>query len=272
MRPRHDAHIHLFETGYRGSARVGAELAEYERLRDLHGLDRALVVGYEGETRFSGNNSYILRLARDRAWVVPLVYLHPRATTMDVEDAWRRGAAGFSLYLSGQDISALRPAVLQALDERRALLSVNATPSALRSLASVLACVPNATVLLSHLGLPAHPEWGGLEDWAKAIEALAHHPGVLMKLSGLYAIDPHPPHIGAASALEIALSLFGASRLVWGSDYSPGLEVVGTTELFDVPGWLATALTSDGLELVTTANLHLLLTQRSSEPRGHVAR
>ena len=58
--PRHeqagllDAHIHLFEQGWGGKGPADADLTAYLELRRRYGIDRALVVGYEGEVSYAG--------------------------------------------------------------------------------------------------------------------------------------------------------------------------------------------------------------------------
>ncbi len=57
-----DSHIHLFAEPYWGQGETEESL--YGRIRAAHGIGSALVVGFEGEQRFLGNNRHILGLAR----------------------------------------------------------------------------------------------------------------------------------------------------------------------------------------------------------------
>lgn len=257
---RVDAHIHLFEHGYSGRLAAGEELAAYERLRIEHSIDRALVVGYEGDARFAGNNAYIGRLAATRDWIVPLHYLDPiiaRAET--VEKALAAGFAGFSLYLGADPAAAHRiPAeVWHAIGRHGALLSVNASPPALGGLAAVAEQSAGGVVLISHLGLPG-PGDAGRSRMAELV-ALARHPHVLVKLSALYAVDPVFPHLGARTVVRAALDAFGSGRLVWGSDFAPGLDTVTADELFAVPDWVVSELGGEELLRLTGATLHQVL-------------
>ena len=63
--------MHLFADGYvgvRGSSPAGGdELAAYDAFRQQHGIERALLLGYEGEPPYRGNNAHVLALARRRA-------------------------------------------------------------------------------------------------------------------------------------------------------------------------------------------------------------
>ncbi len=240
---RTDAHIHLFEHGFSGARPPGAELADYERLRRRHDIDCAVVVGYEGEPLFSGNNEYVLTLAGEHDWIVPLYYLHPdHADADEVRQALQRGARGFSLYTGADATVAGRipREVWEMLAAHRSLLSVNATPAALPSLAPIAAALGEGTLLISHLGLPGRAPAAGDDPGDRMAELvrLAPHDNVLVKLSGLYAIDPVHPHSGAVADTVAVLDAFGPHRLVWGSDFSPGLDALSEDELFTIPEWV----------------------------------
>lgn len=238
---RFDAHIHLFERGFSGERAPGAELADYLAARERHDIGDALVVGYEGDARFAGNNDYILRLAGEHEWIVPLAFLDAASATPDaVGRALDAGAAGFSMYLGtdGSLAEVVPLEVWRAIDEAGVLLSLNAGPGALSAFAEVAGELGATTVLISHLGLP-----GPGAPANEPLTRLAAHPDVLVKLSGLYAIDPVFPHAAAAAHVEAVLGAFGAGRVVWGSDFSPGLDVVSEPELFAVPGWATALLT-----------------------------
>lgn len=240
---RFDAHIHLFEHGYSGTRDAGAELAEYEQARTVYRIARALVVGYEGDPQFAGNNDYILRLAAKRDWIVPLYYLDAqRATAAEVHDAVDRGAQGFSLYLgSAAELAASIPSeVWTALAAHRAPLSVNVAPEALASLSDVASALDGAPLVVSHLGLPGTPTGAHAATLTRMTNLLrlAAHDNVLVKLSALYAIDPVYPHESAQEHVRLAIDAFGPERLVWGSDFAPGLDVVSGEELFTLPDWV----------------------------------
>ena len=66
-----DAHLHLFRNGYAGLTGPSGvhrdELGLYEALRKRHRIDAGLVVGYEGDPRYRGNNDDVARWARRRS-------------------------------------------------------------------------------------------------------------------------------------------------------------------------------------------------------------
>jgi predicted TIM-barrel fold metal-dependent hydrolase len=66
-------------------------------------------------------------------------------------------------------------------------------------------------------------------DLLADVLALACYPGIHVKLSGFYALTKPGyayPHEPAWHYVEALLNRFSASRLLWGSDFSPSLEHV----------------------------------------------
>ncbi|GAB3124414.1 putative TIM-barrel fold metal-dependent hydrolase [Leifsonia psychrotolerans] len=281
---RADAHIHLFEYGFSGTREAGAELADYEQIRTRYSIEHALVIGVEGEPRFAGNNDYILALARRHDWIAPLLFLDPAEPLLpaQVADALEAGAAGFSLELGadGEAVNAFDSDVWRVLDEANALLSLNVTPAGIAGVREVIRGRRGGATLLSHLGLPgpaadpaADPAAGTSpgaaeghsDEWvarAAAVRDLADCPSVLVKLSGLYAIDPVFPHSRAQDETLHVLSEFGAERMLWGSDFAPGLGALAAEQLFDVPDWFVRAVSATELEQVMRGTLARLLASR----------
>ncbi|BCL16548.1 amidohydrolase family protein [Micromonospora sagamiensis] len=250
---RADAHLHLFATGYPGrygrSPAGGDELAVYESLRHAHGIDRALVVGYEGAPEFAGNNAYLAGLAADHDWIAPVAYVPPSgpADPEDLRRWWSAGFVGISAYLADPGASrafAGWPGEVTAdLNRVGAVLSLNATPAATAHLGPALARLAGCTVLVSHLGLPgAHPTPPDRDAAASVLAPLldlADLPHVGVKVSGLYAVSEPSyawPHDSARPFVEVLLDRFGPQRLYWGSDFSPSLDHVSFTQTLDPVG------------------------------------
>jgi L-fuconolactonase len=82
----------------------------------------------------------------------------------------------------------------------------------LSEIPAIAAAHPRLTIVIDHLGAPAHA------NWAAEIEAAAHHRNVCCKLSGLTMFRPSPRPF-----VERALALFGPDRLMFGSDWPQGL-------------------------------------------------
>jgi L-fuconolactonase len=245
--PTADAHVHLFADGFAGvyGRLLHDETALYEQLRSQFGIDRALVVGYEGERPYAGNNAYVLVLARARPWIAPVAYLKPQPppSVESLRQLYRQGAVGYSLYLSdakrARAVVAWPRPVMAELERQRAIISLNATPVATGPLAPLIDALPGCTFLFSHLGLPGrfrHASREEAETRLRPLLKLAARDNVGVKFSGLYAISEPPhdfPHLAARIALDVTLAAFGPRRLCWGSDFAPALDFVSFGQLAD---------------------------------------
>jgi L-fuconolactonase len=247
---RADGHLHLFEQGFGGvlgqSPAGGDEVGVYERLRRHYSIARGLVIGYEGDRRYAGNNEYVLELARTRSWIEPVAYIptSPVPIAQEVAGLGARGFIGYSLYLGGEAdgraVAAWPQSLLAELCAQRAIVSVNARPAALEPLAEILDRLRDCTILISHLGLPGRqthtPSVAETRQRLAPLLAVARLPNVHVKLSGLYAITD-PPHDFAYDAarpfVDVVLDAFGAERLLWGSDFSPALDFVSFAQIVD---------------------------------------
>jgi L-fuconolactonase len=273
--PIADAHVHLFADGFSGvyGRLLHDEAAVYEQLRTQFGIDRALVVGYEREARYVGNNAYVLALAHARPWIAPVAYLSAELppSVESLRELHRQGAIGYSLYLP--DSSRARTAVgwprpvIAELERQEAVISLNATPPAIGSLAPLIDALPGCTFLFSHLGLPGRlprdPTSEDVRARLRPLLTLAARDNVAVKLSGLYAISDPPhdfPHTNARMVLEVTLSAFGPERVCWGSDFAPALDFVSFGQLADER--LLAELSSAEAVAVMGDNLRRLLPPR----------
>jgi L-fuconolactonase len=246
-----DAHLHLFRDGYH--ARYGHgwtngidDLARYETLRRAHGIGLGLVVGYEGSPAFAGNNDDLAEWARSCGWLVPVRYLPcvPAPSEAALRDAWSRGFAGISLYVTSpgeaREVACWPSHVAASLRRQRAVVSVNAAPDCVRGLMPFLSALDGCAVLFSHLGLPGPyatpPSRAAAAERLRPLLDAAELPHVGVKLSGLYAVSrpSHDyPHPQALPFIELVAEAFGHRRLYWGSDYSPCLEHVSFAQALD---------------------------------------
>ena len=239
-----DAHIHLF-----GSTPPNApsdDLTIYEGLRRLHNVEKALVVGFEGEPRFAGNNEHILELGKARSWIAPLVYLpSTRAPTVrELQSHRRRGAVGFALYGStGLEAQAISRWPAEALDEvrsQRAIVSINAPSRPLTIMANVVSALEGCRVLVSHLGLPgrfaSRPTLERVRECLAPLLAFGRSRHVSVKFSGLYAISEPARGVKPAPAqpfVDVILDAFGPPRVLWGSDFPPVLAHASFAQTLD---------------------------------------
>ncbi|MEH1013164.1 amidohydrolase family protein [Micromonospora sp. CPCC 206060] len=238
---RADAHLHLFAAGYPGrygrSPAGGDELAVYQGIRRAHGISRALVIGYEGEAQFAGNNDHVARLAAAHDWIAPVAYVPPGGPEGGTGTFWSAGFVGIAAYLpdpaAADRFAGWVTREATALNRVAALISLNATPAATAHLGPALTALDGCTVLFSHLGLPgAQPVVPTREAAAGILTPLtnlAGLPHVGVKISGLYAVsEPSDdfPHHAARPFVDLLLARFGARRLYWGSDFAPALDHV----------------------------------------------
>lgn len=246
--PIADAHVHLFADGFSGiyGRLLYDEVALYEQLRSQFAIDRALVVGYEGDAPYVGNNAYVLALARTRPWIAPVAYLTAELppSVESLKELHGQGAIGYSLYLPdashARAVVAWPRPVIAELERQQALISLNATPPATGTLAPLIDALPGCTFLFSHVGLPGRfPRTASSEDVETRLRpllTLAARDNVAVKLSGLYAISDPPhdfPHVSAQTVLAVTLSAFGPERVCWGSDFAPALDFVSFPQLAD---------------------------------------
>jgi predicted TIM-barrel fold metal-dependent hydrolase len=281
--PSADAHAHLFAEGFGGvlgGPPVGSdELSQYERLRRHHGIERTLVIGYEGERRYQGNNDYVLALAQSLPWIAPVAYLpiSPTPTVDNLLSLHVRGALGFAVYLPGHADGATfadwPSETLRELRSQRAILSLNAPPPATSAAAEVIRGLDECPVLISHLGLPGRfasvPSLEDARQHLKPLLALSRFEHVSVKLSGLYAISDPPhgfPHAAAKPFVQTLLDAFTPARLLWGSDFSPALDFVSFAQTTD-PQMLDDCSAAEA-EAVMGGNLLRLLAARHLSDGG----
>lgn len=246
-----DAHLHLFHHGYgqfgSGKSPLGelSDLEAYEGLRKRNSIAAGLVVCYEDHGIDPANNAYVRELAAGRPWIHSVAYLRssPAPTRRQLESLIAAGHCGIALYLPDEAaaVAVLEwPAELwQALSDVHAVISLNARPEGTKRLRTLVEQFGNCAFIFSHLGLPGRhetaPDPTAAAERLGALLDLAALPNVGVKLSGLYAIDPRPPHATALPFIDLLLERFDASNLHWGSDFSPALEFVSFEETMELP-------------------------------------
>jgi L-fuconolactonase len=106
------------------------------------------------------------------------------------------------------------PALLrgvQAATDAGLAIDLLLRPPALLGAARLAHAVPDARLVLDHLGNPSCTD----ADWRTGMKALAEYPNVTVKLSGI----AHLPDDDLARLIGITLDLFGSDRLMFGSDW-----------------------------------------------------
>ncbi|TCC62163.1 amidohydrolase [Kribbella pittospori] len=96
-------------------------------------------------------------------------------------------------------------------------------PPALIGAARLAEAVPDARLVLDHLGNPQTAD----TTWRTGMKALAAAPNVTVKLSG----TAHLPPDDLAELVDVALDLFGSDRLMFGSDWPVSTLSAGRSEV-----------------------------------------
>jgi L-fuconolactonase len=86
-------------------------------------------------------------------------------------------------------------------------------PAALPGAARLATALPQARLVLDHLGNPQRPG----DEWLAGMRLLSAAPNVTVKLSGFAALAGDEDRLG--SVVDTALRLFGSERLMFGSDW-----------------------------------------------------
>lgn len=232
-----DAHIHLFDD---------SQVAHYEALRTAYDIASALVVGYEGEAAYEGNNAAIAGWSRSRPWMACLAFVPAGADASPtlLKNLWAQNFKGISIYCSNPDEAATierwSDEAIQALQAHQAVVSINAGPRSIQFLTRFLRRLEGCRCLISHLGLPGAyevaPTAGEARQQLAPLLDLASCAWIGVKFSGLYAIGP-APHESAKPFVDALLDAFGADRLYWGSDFPPCLDYVSFQQTVDCVDW-----------------------------------
>lgn len=245
MSIRADAHLHFFRPGYAAvlpdscRRQLPDEVTLYKALAQQHAIEQVLAVGYEGQSWAAGNNAYLAELAGEHAWIRPVAFVgDPAQLDIDgLETFAPQKFVGLSMYVFDDVIEGalarVDAAVWAWLEKRRWLISVNSKGARWAAFVKILERHPNLRLLVSHLGLPPAAEGAMTEGSAhqrlESVNALAGFPGVCVKLSGFYALTVPGydyPHRNAWPYVAALIESFGVQRLLWGSDFSPSLELV----------------------------------------------
>jgi L-fuconolactonase len=231
-----DAHGHFWKAKAGAEVVSGGELspASFVQLLDTSGVDVLIQVsryaaGYDHEESFVGAEQF-----PGRFWVLTRIApnLGPEGLGAVHGFIRRRFFAGVRLYerdstdwLSGEEIFRL----LEGLESLDVTVAVYA-PGQEEALGRLAERSPGLRIVIDHAGAPifsSTPAADRLSRWAEVMK-LHRHRNVYLKLSGLpEATAEAPPYVAATALALEAISLWGAERVLWGSNYPPS-RAVGT--------------------------------------------
>ena len=180
---------------------------------------------------------YMLGIARDTPWVLGVVGWIDLLAPDAVSEVRRRARDPLFLGVRPmlQDLAdpdwILQPALAPALE---AIASEGLVFDALilsHQIAAITELArrhPRLFIMLDHGAKPHLGDAAAMLRWAQDMERLAAKPNVTCKVSGLLTeLRPAGTPDDVARAIGVLFDLFGADRLVWGSDW-PVLTLAGT--------------------------------------------
>lgn len=236
-----DAHQHIWDIDRVEYPWLDGRLPELKRtfsmadatvLQRRAGVDACVLVQ---ATDSDADTQLMFEAAASASHVAGVVAWAPLDDPQGVEHriaAWRSAAAPVvgvrELIHDNPDPDyVLRPEVMESLTVlAEAALPfdyVTSSPHALRHVPTLVEAVPNLTVVLDHLAKP--PLGLGASEaasWDSLAAHVAEHPHAYAKLSGLYSATDDPAAWNVSQIRPFvarALELFGAERLMAGSDW-----------------------------------------------------
>ncbi len=243
---------------------------------DRHGVDGAVLVQAVGA--YGYDNRYVLRAleqAPQTLVAVPAIDVDSGLSDAEMADSVRAlaaspGVVGVRLFAVGAgstwaDQPARARAALSAAGDAGLVAVLTLFPRQLEALAPLLVQVPDVVVALDHC---AFPELTGSRLAAGApLLAVRDAPNILLKVSS--HLLRHAAEAGDPAELVGQLAdIFGAGRLMWGSDYP---QTDGDySSLVDMARTASECLTASGREGFLGANAHRVFFAASRSRRDMV--
>jgi L-fuconolactonase len=236
---RIDAHHHLWDPSRANYAWMTGEFEPMRRVFEpaelapdvaACGVAGTVVVQSANER---ADTDALLAYANATSWIagvvawVPLMDPPAAAAELDrlCEDEHVRGIRHLAHNEPDPDWLVQLPIVksLALLGERDLVFEVPAVyPRHLHHVARLASITPHVRFVIDHLAKPPLvSQKAAFEHWTRLLASCAEQPNVFAKVSGLGTSgDGYPlPLAGAQTAVDRALELFGADRLMLGSDW-----------------------------------------------------
>ena len=236
-----DAHVHLWRIGRSecvwptpadGVLHRDYMLAELLATLDEAAIDRAVLVQSQESPL---DTAWLLEIAASTGRIAGVVGWADLSDSDAVSDLAAHGALR-GLRPMVQDRAAdwyddpAFDAGFAAMIDKRLVLDALVRPTHLAALDRLAVRHPGLVIVIDHAAKPRGDDVG-LAGWRAAIAPLGRHPNVHVKLSGLLTELPGEAVGPAVAAL---LDVFGADRLLWGSDWPVVTAVSGLREWRDL--------------------------------------
>jgi L-fuconolactonase len=112
--------------------------------------------------------------------------------------------------------------------EKHEIATMLLIPDAKAELTEILHRHPALRITIDHMGIRGGTKDDGVAPYVAATEALAHFPGVYVKLSNLPSYSTQPaPYANLNPYIERLVRAFGARRCFWGTDLSRMIGAYG---------------------------------------------
>jgi L-fuconolactonase len=283
--PRIDAHLHVWDLEVSEyawltpdfgplHATFAPETARAEL--DVAGIDAAVLVQAEDSERDTG---YLLDVATRHTWVagvVGWVALDDPARAARQLHRWQQHPAFCGVrhlvHDDPRDDFLALPSVRDSLREiaaRGLAFDVpDAWPRHLSATADLAGAVPELRVVVDHLAKPpAAP--AEFDRWRRTLRQVAALPNTVAKLSGLQR-PGEPFTVGSVRpAWDVALELFGPSRLMYGGDWPMTVLAGGYQPVWQVTATLLGELSpAEQARLLAGTATEVYGLQRRAAPGG----
>jgi L-fuconolactonase len=219
-----DSHVHVATNWYEPVETLLYHL-------DANEVDHAVLVQQQGQF----DNSYILECAwnySDRLYAVVLVDVTQPDAVDKLYELNEQGAHGVRLRPADRSPGDDPLAIWRQAEALSLPISCMGSVElfADAAFAQVIEAVPDATIIIEHLGSVNVPD-GENAPFAlrRRVFELARYPNVALKFHGLGEIcpraqpfpQPFPFDRTYLTLFDLAYEAFGADRMLWGSDFPP---------------------------------------------------
>jgi predicted TIM-barrel fold metal-dependent hydrolase len=221
--PTVDSHCHASDVWYEP---IESLISQMERNR----VDHAILIQINGQT----NNAYqteCLRRYPGRFASVVIVDTDRPDAADELARLAEAGASGVRFKPATRSPGADPLAIWRAAARLGLGISCGggAADFAADDFARVVESVPEARIVIEHLGAVSHPIDAASEALRQKVFGLSRYPNTYIKIPGLGEFcrrampvkEPFPFEEPIPPLLEQAYAAFGAARMMWGSDYPP---------------------------------------------------